>query len=225
MKEEEIKKIVLALGADVCGIAQIKEFGDAREGFSPTDIFSECKSVISFGVAIPKGCFEVNPRLIYNRCNDVAKDKVDYIAFEAAKAIEKRFSCTAVPLPSDSPYDYWDAQKKEGRGIISMKHAAQAAGLGCLGKSSIFLNREYGNRLNLGAILLDTELKGDEKAKSICIEGCRKCIESCPAGAINEDGTVTQKLCRENAYNKNARGFNIVDCNKCRAGCPMKYGI
>ena len=35
---------------------------------------------------------------------------------------------------------------------------------------------------------------------------------------------VNQKKCRTNTYGTNARGFDIVNCNKCRVVCPMRYG-
>lgn len=63
--KEQIREMVLSCGADLCGIANIDRFDDFPTGFKPTDIDCECKSVISFAVALPKGLSKVNPRLIY----------------------------------------------------------------------------------------------------------------------------------------------------------------
>lgn len=58
----------------------------------------------------------------------------------------------------------------------------------------------------------------------ICIEGCSLCIKNCPVQAL--DGTTAvQKKCRMNSYGKTDRGFDTVDCNKCRKVCPRCYGI
>lgn len=73
----------------------------------------------------------------------------------------------AVPLPADSPYEYWDAEQMEGRGLLSMKHAAVLAGLGTLGKSTLLLNEAYGNLLTLGAILTEFDLASDPPEESI----------------------------------------------------------
>lgn len=62
-----------------------------------------------------------------------------------------------------------------------------------------------------------------QKWLAVLIPGCHKCIDSCPAQAI-KDGSATQKLCRLNTYGKTARGFDTVDCNKCRTVCPMRFG-
>ncbi len=218
-----IKEIVLSLGADVCGIANIERFANAPRGFSPRDLFEGCKSAIVFGVALPKGLTKVQPRLMYGHFNEFCKQQTDAVAFNAAKIIENRYKCSVVPVPSDSPYECWDEELKSGRGLISMKHAAALAGLGTLGKSTLLINKRFGNLLTIGAILTDLDLPSDETCESVCMDGCTKCVDSCPVGAIC-DGTVNQKLCRNNTYGKNKRGFDTVDCNICRVVCPMRYG-
>jgi len=78
-------------------------------------------------------------------------------------------------------------------------------------------------KLNVGAILTNLNLKSDELCENICIEKCTKCIDNCQASTI-ADNHVNQKLCRLNTYGKTNRGFDTVDCNKCRMICPMRYG-
>ncbi|MDR3551645.1 MAG: epoxyqueuosine reductase [Clostridia bacterium] len=221
--KKQIRDYIMSSGADVCGFANIDRFSEAPEGFHPKDIFPDCKSVIVFGIALPKGLTKVDPGLIYGYFNNSTCPKVDWVAFRTAKEIERLYGGYAVPLPSDDPYEYWDAEKMEGRGLISMKHAAVLAGLGTLGKSTLLLNREYGNLLTLGAILTDLDLESDPLAKNICIAGCSLCIQSCPTQALNV-GCVNQAKCRPYTYGINARGFNVVNCNKCRTVCPMRFG-
>ncbi len=222
--KEAIREMVLALGADVCGFAATDRFSGAPEGFRPTDVFGACKTVVSFGVALPRGLFAVSPRLIYEHYNLGSCDYVDEIAFHAAREIERITGLSAVPMPSDGPYDSWDAEAREGRGLISMKHAAVQAGLGTLGKSTLLVNPRYGNRLTLGAVLAECALSSDPYAESVCLDGCRRCIDGCPVHAIAE-GRVTQKLCRAHAFGQNARGYDTVECNACRAACPARDGI
>jgi len=105
-----------------------------------------------------------------------------------------------------------------------MKHAAVQAGLGTLGKNTLLMHKEYGNRLTIGVVLTNLAIGLDELAGSICIEGCRLCIDSCPVGALNGE-SVKQKACRPNAYGKAKRGFDTVDCNQCRMICPRRFGI
>lgn len=222
-RQEAIRNVILSLGADVCGFANISRFRDSPAGFNPIDIYSECRSVISFGIALPRGLSKVPPRLIYKHYNSFCIPEVDRIAFKASKQIERDYCCLAIPMPSDDPYEYWDEENLKGRGILSMKHIGVAAGLGVIGKSALLLNEKYGSLLTLGAILTNLELESDPISKNICLEKCKKCVINCPAGAIS-NGTVNQKLCRTYTYGKNKRGFDIINCNNCRTICPMCYG-
>ena len=222
--KEPIRSIVKSLGADVCGIASIERFKDAPSGFAPTDIYKDCKSVIAFGVALPKGTLEINPRLVYSHFNgDVMFARVDGIALLAAKQLEETFDLHAVPLPCDAPNEYWDAENLTAKGLISMKHTAMMCGIGQLGKNTLLMNPTYGNRLCIGAILLNIALESDPVCENLCLPNCHLCEEHCPVRAI-EQGKVNQKLCRQNTYGKTARGFDTVDCNICRTICPMKFG-
>lgn len=210
--------------ADVCGIGAIERFGNAPKGFSPTDIYDKCKSVIAFGVALPRGLMQVEPRLLYGHFNGaVSCAKVDEIAFFGAKEIERRFGGTAVPVPCDEPNEYWEPENLTAKGVLSMKHAAVLCGIGQLGKSSLLLNPKFGNLLTIGVIFTDMELESDEPCENICMDGCSRCVDSCPVYAI-ENGSVRQERCRPNTYGKTARGFATVDCNKCRGVCPMRFG-
>ena len=222
--KETIRERILELGADVCGFGGMERFSDAPENFSPVHLYADCKSVISVGVALPKGLLRVDSRLIYGHFNEDVVHKVDEIVFSAAKLIEKECDGICVPIPSDGPYEYWEKDTMTGKGLLSMKHAAAACGIGQIGKGSLLLNPQYGNRLILGALLTNVAFESDPLCENICIPGCTKCIQACPVSAIH-DKSVEQMKCRQNAYGKTARGFDTVDCNRCRSVCPMRDGL
>jgi len=52
--KDNIRSMILGLGADVCGFASASDMAGAPEGFRPTDIYAKCQSVIVFGIALPK---------------------------------------------------------------------------------------------------------------------------------------------------------------------------
>ena len=225
MLKDEIRNIVLEAGADVCGFANIDRFANTPEGFSPVDIYGGCQSVLALGLALPHGLSEVDPRLIYGYFNELSCPMVDEIILRVARIIERKFGGVAVPLPSDSPVGSWDEETKTARGMLSMKHAAVAAGIGFMGKNTLLTNPMFGNQLTVGAILLSFNLPSDELCANLCPPKCRKCIDNCPVHAINENGTVNQKLCREHTYKTTFRGIGTVECNKCRMGCPLRFGL
>lgn len=220
--KNEIKEIFIRLGCDICGVTNVDRFDNAPKGFHPRDIYEDCKSVIVFAKAIPNSIAKVNPRIIYQHFNNIGPIILDRIAYEAALHIERNYGY-AVPIPSDGPYEYWDEEKLEGRGLLSMKHAAVNAGIGTLGKNTMLINSQFGSMLNIGAVLTDLDLPSDPFVEEVCIKNCRTCLDSCPVNAL--DGQyVNQSLCRTNTYGKNARGYDVVNCNQCRVVCPRAFG-
>lgn len=221
--ENSIKQFVLETGADICGIADIGRFEGAPQGFHPRDVYKDCRSIVVFAKRLPKGIASVSPRIIYNHVTEVNLRELDRIALLAAVKIED-MNGVAVPLPSDTPYDYWESAVMTGKGVLSMRHAAVLAGLGSMGKNTLVINETYGNMVNFGAVLTDLELRPDELSRELCIESCRRCLDVCPQRAL--DGvTADQKLCRPFTYGTNGRGFDVVNCNRCRLACPRAFGV
>lgn len=69
-------------------------------------------------------------------------------------------------------------------GRYSHKEAARKAGLGGIGKNSLFIHKKYGTKVRLGTLFTDCPLQGDgEFTEDICT-GCNKCVKACPSGAI-----------------------------------------
>lgn len=221
MKEQyELKETAHTLGADVCGIASVDRFTDAPAGFHPTDIMSDARSVVVFGMQSPKTLFEAKSNVPYTFVRNKLAERIDNIAMELMIKLEESGS-KAIPIPSVEPYDYWDAQRRHGRGILSLKHAAQLAGLGQLGKNTLLINEKFGNRLWLGAILTSGEIEPDPiSSSSGCKSSCSICLEACPQKALN-GVTVNQQRCREIVYTSTEGGGGIYACNVCRKMCPF----
>ena len=47
----------------------------SRNGVIIKDLYPDCKSVIAVGIALPKGLFRVEPRLLYGHFNTVDCNK------------------------------------------------------------------------------------------------------------------------------------------------------
>jgi epoxyqueuosine reductase len=222
----DIKSLVLASGADLCGIAPASRFDGAPAGFRPTDIYPGCKSVLVFARALPPSALAASSFVPYTHVSELVTHEVEAITLDVCRRLEK-LKITAVPIPTDVPYEHWEPKRTRGMGILSMRHAAMLAGLGILGKNTLLINPKYGNMIQIGAILLDVELEGDpilEDREKLCPKSCRNCLDSCPTKAL--DGkTVNQKLCRPLSQFKNAKGYTIKKCNICRKVCPRHLGI
>lgn len=68
--------------------------------------------------------------------------------------------------------------------------AAEAAGLGNLGKHGSLISKEFGSSLRLGAVLTSAPLPLDHKvdfgSEDFCVN-CQICINECPAKALNNE--------------------------------------
>jgi epoxyqueuosine reductase len=116
---------------------------------------------------------------------------------------------------------------------LSHKMVATRAGLGWIGKTDLFISKEFGPRLRLVSILLKTTLKS--KSNPIDISRCGKCnicVDICPAKAANGklwDITVEREeffdpwKCRNQCaeFGKIRLGIDARICGICVAACPI----
>ena len=219
MDSNSIKEMTYLFGADVCGVANIERFENAPKGFHPLDIYSEAKSVIVFGKQFSASLFEANTNVPYTFVKNKFVELLDDISIQLTFNIESK-GYKAIPIPSDEPYEYWDSQNRHGKGILSLKHSAQASGIGYIGKNTLLINKKYGNRLYLGAVITNADLKPDDLVNTSCPESCSICLKACPQSAL--DGiTVNQKKCRESCASVTDGGGFVYSCNICRKVCPF----
>ena len=222
MNAKMLKRLALKNGVDLCGIAPVERFREAPQGFSPVDIYPSARSVLVIAKRVPRAALLSRSPVPYTFASNVVLNEVFRITYELSLRLQD-LGIAAVPIPSE-PYEYWDVEKKEGRGILSLKHAGYLAGLGVLGKNTLLTNNKLGNRITLGALLLNVSLDGDPIAGyHICKESCNACITSCPAKAL--DGkSIVQKLCREKSQQITPKGYSLYLCNTCRMVCPAGEG-
>jgi epoxyqueuosine reductase len=221
---KNIKGIVLERGADLCGIAPVSRFKEAPTGFHPRDLYSDCESVVVFAAHFPLSTLKTRSPSPYTFMRNRMVEKLDEISYALCEAMENN-GLEAIPIPSASPYDYWDSDNREGRGILSLKHAGVLAGLGVMGRNTLLVNEIYGNMIWLGAVLLHISLEPDQVADyEVCKSTCKICLEACPWNAL--DGTtINQRLCREHSIISSEGGGWRLSCNLCRKICPNHKGL
>lgn len=217
---KKAKEIMFSLGADLCGVASIDRFSDAPKGYHPTDVFPMCKSVISFGCRFPVGTLFCETPIPYTRVRNSITPKMDNIALDFCIEMEKH-GVMCVPIPTNE--SQWDNSTGRWRSIISQKHAAQAAGLGTIGRHSLLITPEFGSMIWLGAVLCNQELEPDELKNDIC-NNCNLCVETCPVNALDKI-EINQSTCWDYAFgdDEDTKSWRI-SCHKCRDICPYNLG-
>lgn len=217
---KKIKEIMFSLGADLCGIASMDRFADAPAGYHPSDVLPTCRSVISFGCRFPAGTLRCKSDIPYTRVRNSITSKMDAIALDFCIEMEKhRVAC--VPVPTNE--SQWDQNTGRWRSIVSQKHAAQAAGLGTIGRNTLLITPEFGSMVWLGMVLCEQELEADEMKEPLC-DHCNLCVDICPVNAL-ENPELKQETCFAFAFgdDEEKQTWRIA-CHKCRDICPYNLG-
>ena len=214
-----VKEYGLDAGANVVGIAASKDFGLAPKGFKPSDNLEGCRSVIVLGSSFPQKVLKNTA--LYTENRNAMLTKMTNIAKEVAKRIKADgYKTKAISASGGKTLDC--DGRKEQFGHISLKHAAELAGLGTITRNYLLTNPEYGNLLWFSAVLTDANLIPDKKAQHINCNNCNKCVEACPAGALNNLASFGKKGCSK-FFTIEDKKFKIK-CFLCRTVCPYCYG-
>ena len=218
MTTTELKEIFFRMGADLCGVASLDRFADAPDGFHPLDVLPTCRSVISFACRFPAATLKCTSPHPYTLVRNVITDKMNRIALEACVELERQ-GIAAVPIPTnDSVYD---AKTGRSRSIVSQKHAAQAAGLGTIGRHTQLITPEFGVMVWLGCVLTEAALEPDGMKTPLCND-CGLCVKACPVNAL-ENQEMDQQKCWDYAFGEQEGAWSI-HCHACRDVCPYLLG-
>jgi epoxyqueuosine reductase QueG len=217
---EIVKEYGLDAGANMVGIAASKDFDLAPDGFKPTDVLPECLSVIVLGATFsPQVLNDIDE---YSASRNAMITEMTNMAKEVAKRIKAHGCKTKAISAAGGKWVDGDG-RKEQFGYISLKHAAEIAGLGVIGKNYLLTNPQYGNLLWLSAVLTDAELVPDEKLALYFCDNCNKCVTACPAKALDDLALFGKKGC-SGFFKIEDKKFKIK-CFLCRTICPHGLGI
>lgn len=219
------QNILTGLDADIIGVATFPQWKDSKLEETALALLPETRSIIVVGLEIHREILDLSsPSRIQGAASttDLLKTDSEHLsgrltrtAYNISRAVHN-LGFKALPLSArDCPTDsrYFEA-------ILSYKHAGQAAGLGKLGWHSLLITSEFGPRFRLGVCLTEAELEPSTVSNvNFNCENCRKCIEICPAQAINKP--APDELYSINKFACSAYLAASGGCSQCMRICPL----
>ena len=219
-----VKEYALNAGAAVVGIAAAKDFVSAPEGFKPVDVMEDCCSVIVLGCPVPQEAILSDDTVGFIDIRNAVNKKVTGIANDLEKWLKRQKYKAKSVTGMSGKWVERDGVKRQV-GPISLKHAAELAGLGIIGRNYLLTNPQYGNILWFGAVLTDADLASDQRIEQNFCNDCNICAEACPSGALNDyPTTFERKKCEGSMFRMVNKKWEIM-CFNCRKMCPHRFGI
>lgn len=186
--KERIKDFVLGLGVDDVGMAAVSNYNSPRSPKIET-IFPEAKSIIVLAYKETSNCDSPNRQIAINGRLDLIEFSQS-CNYRLARFIEREFDVRAMTVPYSFPIDM-----SKRIGDVSLRHAAVVAGLGSFGRHNLVVHPKHGVRVIFSALLCDLDLPSDPPVKEDLCNRCNICVESCPVGALNEEGKTDVGKC------------------------------
>lgn len=219
-----VQELLARLDVDAVGVAAISDLKDSKLAEMALHLLPGARSIAVFTMEVfPEILDHSRPKRVTGMAsmNDLLNRHADYLngrltkaAYDVAK-VSRRHGLKALPLPAAGcPSD-----TRFLEAVLSYKHAAQAAGLGYIGRNSLLITPDFGPRVRLTGCLTEAELEtGMTTVTDVC-QDCDICITHCPSKALSlplaeEPYAINQFAC--SVFRSAAGG-----CSECVRLCPV----
>ena len=213
-----LKNFILGLNADEVGFC--KHNLTAPYGLS-------LPYAVTVAVKLPDAVLKTingKPTISYFHSYRTANAMLDDIAFKTARYIEKLGYDALTIGASQSTAD----DKSSYRGLFSHKIGARLSGLGFIGKSGLFISKNYGSKVRLVTVLTNMPLTPENAIIENGCGSCENCVKACPAGAISgivyKEGMLREDFFSAEKCSKNMKNYNDIGrgsvCGICISVCP-----
>lgn len=218
-----VQEALSRLDVDAVGVARVADLAEPRLRDQAAKLLAGARSIIAVAMEIypevldlctpTKTMGEAAPRDLLAPHMDFLSGRLNKAIYDVARAC-RRQGFAGLPMPAAN----YPTDQRYLTSLLSYKHAAEAAGLGSLGRHSLLVTPEFGSRVRLACVLTDAELTPSPYRSNSMCDGCSECIGACPAGALAEPGNgETYSL---NKFACQAFRAGSGGCSECMRVCP-----
>jgi epoxyqueuosine reductase len=219
-----VQETLSGLNVDIKGVARLKDLKGTGLEKAALKLLPSTRSIVVMGMGIYPEFLDLtspgreagsaNLNQLFTRHIEYLRGRMNRAAYDIAQASHQA-GLKALPLPGYGPAV--DGRSLEA--VISYKHAAEAAGLGQIGMSSLLVTAEYGPRVSLTICLTEASLKSTARDTFGTCRYCNICVFNCPARALarpqkDEPYAINKFACR--TYLEATGG-----CSECMRVCPV----
>ncbi|MFI3269527.1 MAG: tRNA epoxyqueuosine(34) reductase QueG [Rikenellaceae bacterium] len=246
LRSEDIKRLAKEAGFDLCGVVSaecqagaekrfrgwlLEGYGDGLDylhrnldlRFDPTKLVDGARSVVVCGV---------NYKNRYSLSDELQRSGAGVASYalmrDYHKTIKRRLKLLLRELQRLSP-ELSGRMFTDSAPLVE-KHFAYRAGLGWIGRQSLLVTPQFGTFVLLGELVIDHAVDRYDEPLGAVDEGCgecRRCLDSCPVGAINRDRTIDARRCiaartiefEQQQGSEPLAGW-IFGCDVCQRCCP-----
>jgi epoxyqueuosine reductase len=185
---DKVIEIAESEGIPVLGMGPCAAMADEPQGYRPEDLLLHARSMICFGIPVPRGALGETPYTTETiwRSQNLYFRRLDTISLRLAQLLEES-GAQAAPVFSCFPM----AINGNGdvAGHVNQIRMAELTGIGTKGRNGLLLHSQFGARLMLGGVVTTADLPSlrmSETNEPGCPADCRICIDACPANAISK---------------------------------------
>ena len=213
------------IGIDLIGFASKSRFESVDAQHNPFSIFPEAKTVIMVGKRICRGALRgveegtnFGDYSLFGK-NWLEDEFLSLACYDLVRMLEDNGweACPIFPNPSElGPQGVAVAEGRPEPNVYpDFDYAAVACGLGEIGLNGLLLTPEFGSRQRFHMIITDAEIEESPLFEGSICDGCGKCAQSCPLGAIDMRSTVDMTVCDKTMK---VASINYDICKTCKNG-------
>lgn len=214
LTRETIKQRAKELGADLCGIGDIRHFQHCSPQRDPKQILPNATCVIGFGFRVPKALYEMmaQGKQYYNYTSlgvkYIDEEFTQMLLLRMAALIENegydacvQRNTSNIRIQGDKTqnpelFDTYElahasavaAGKPVPDVILDFADAARICGLGSVSMKGNVLTPQFGPYVRFAFLITDLPLECDAPFFNSLCDHCGACIRACPGHAIEESG-------------------------------------
>lgn len=228
--KDRILEAAVGIGIDLIGFASKSRFEQVDAQHNPFSIFPEAKTVIMIGKRICRGSLRgieegtnFGDYTMFGR-NWLEDEFLAIACYDLVRMLEDNGweACPLFPNPSElGPQGVSVASGRPAPNVYpDFNYAAVACGLGEIGLNGLLLTPKFGSRQRFHMILTDAEIEETPLLEERICDGCGKCAQSCPLGAIDTQNPVEIDVCGKRMK---VAAIDYELCRVCKNGaCPNR---